>query len=76
MTDSMTRPVRGDQVRRFDNVSGQYYEVLGRVSALMSRGIHGWIVELETLLYVEVVPEPDSSVFREIMPSERRSRRT
>lgn len=72
MTDSMTRPVRGDQVRTVNNASGDYHEVLGTVAAIINRGIYGWIVELDSMLFVEVVPEPDSSVFREIMPTERR----
>lgn len=74
MAEQMAKPVEGDQVRTFNSTTGEYNDVLGSVTAIINRGIYGWIVELSGMLFVEVVPEPDSSVFREIMPKERRSR--
>lgn len=74
MTESMTRPSEGDQVRIFDHASGEFHEVLGIVAAIINRGIYGWIVELSDLRMIEVVAVPESRIFREVRPNERAGR--
>lgn len=67
----MRTPAEGDDVCVFDRAKGEYDALQCRINAVMSRGIYGWIVELPDLRFIEVVPVPDSGLFRELRPDER-----
>lgn len=57
-------PSRGERIALYDRVAG-LYDGIAEVGAVMNRGIHGWIVELPSLLLVEIVASDGPTPWRE-----------
>lgn len=57
-------PSRGERIALYDRSAGQY-DGTAEVAAVMNRGIHGWIVELPSLLLVEVVASDGPTPWKE-----------
>ena len=71
MINELRVPASGDIVQLYSPATDTYHVELSKITAILNRGIYGWIVEIVGLRIIEVLPVPDSRLFREIMSKER-----
>lgn len=72
---SKPAPFSGAPLVEYDHITDEWVRSPREILAVVNQGIHGWIVELDSHEYIEVVPSLELNGFREITSQERHASR-